>query len=110
MRRYANEIAEHYPTSSVYTLCRVVQYAKSKKRRPTRGAQVLGFWREAMAAGWLNELDPSNDEILMTQIYRILELETDERWRSRLLSCGDNESRRLAISDWRTFRGSIVAA
>lgn len=110
MRRIANEIATHYPGATTFTLCHVVKYVKSKKRRPVKGAQALGMWREAMAAGWLDELDPSNDEALMAQIYTILETETDERWRERLLCCFDNDARRLAISEWRTFRGSIAAA
>lgn len=110
IRKHTNEIADYYPSATVATLCRVVQYAKSKKRRPTRGAQVMGMWREAMAAGYLNELDPNNDQALIDQIYTILETETDERWRMRLLCCLDNDSRRLAISDWRTFRASIAAA
>lgn len=110
IRKIANEIVEHYPGATTNTLCRVVQYVKSKKRRPTRGTQVLGMWREAMAAGYLNELDAGNSQGLLDIIYRILETETNERWRTRLLCCLDNDSRRLAISDWRTFRGPIVAA
>jgi hypothetical protein len=110
IRHHANDIAAYYPAATTYTLCRVVQYVRSKKRRPTRGAQAMGMWREAMAAGYLNELDPNNDQALIDQIYVILETETDERWRRRLLCCADNDSRRLAISDWRTFRAPIVAA
>jgi hypothetical protein len=110
MRKFANEIHENYPGASVNTLCRVVQYAKAKRRRPTKGSQVMGMWREAMAAGYLSELDPNNDEALMQTIYTILETETEERWRNRLLCCLDNDSRRLAIADWRTFRASIAAA
>jgi hypothetical protein len=110
IRKVANEIAEHYPGATTNTLCRVVQYAKSRKRRPTKGSQVMGMWRDAMAAGYLNELDPNNDQALIDTIYRILETETEDRWRARLLCCLDNDSRRLAIADWRTFRGSIAAA
>ena len=110
IRGIANEIAQHYPGATTNTLCRVVQYAKAKRRRPTKGSQVMGMWREAMAAGYLNELDPSNDQALMDTIYRILETEDDQRWRSRLLCCLDNDARRLAISDWRTFRGTLATA
>lgn len=110
MRKIANDIAANYPGASTNTLCRVVQYAKSRRRRPMKGSQVMGMWREAMAAGYLSELDPNNDQALMDTIYTILETETDERWRSRLLCCLDNDSRRLAIADWRTFRASIAAA
>lgn len=110
IRKIANEIAKTYPQASTNTLCRVVMYAKSRKRRPTKGSQVMGMWREAMAAGYLNELDPNSDQGLIDSIYRILETETDERWRNRLLCCLDNDSRRLAIADWRTFRASIAAA
>lgn len=110
IRKIANEIAKTYPQASTNTLCRVVQFAKAKKRRPMKGSQVMGMWREAMSAGYLNELDPSNDQALIDSIYKILETETDERWRSRLMCCLDNDSRRLAIADWRTFRASIAAA
>jgi hypothetical protein len=110
IRKIANEIAQNYPGATTNTLCRVVQYAKSKKRRPMKGTQVMGMWREAMSAGYLSELDPNNDQGLIDTIYRILETETEQRWRNRLLCCLDNDSRRLAIADWRTFRASIAAA
>lgn len=110
MRRIANEIVDLYPAATTNTLCRVVQYVKAKKRRPSKGSQVLNMWREAMAAGYLTELDGNNDQGLLDTIYRILETETDERWRARLLCCVDNDSRRLAISDWRTFRSFIAVA
>ncbi len=110
IRKVTNEIAAYYPTASVATLCRVVQYVKSKKRRPTKGSQVMNMWREAMAAGFLDELDPNNDQTLMDAIYEILDTETDERWRARLLCCYTNDARRLALADYRTFRAPLAPA
>jgi hypothetical protein len=109
-RKHINELFNRYPTADYHTLCRVVRYAKSQRRRFTMLTTVVCLWRDAMGAGKLNELDPSNDFALLEQINRILEIETDERWRTRLLCCLDNDSRRLAISDWRTLRGPIAAA
>lgn len=106
MRKVTKEIFEFYPTATWYTMCRVVQYVKAKRRRPTRCTAAINMWREAMAAGYLNELDPAQDQGLIDSINRILETETEPRWRARLMGCLDNEARRLAISDWRTFRAA----
>jgi hypothetical protein len=110
MRKIANEIYRHYPTADIGTLCRIVQWARNRRRRCRSGSQLLNLWRDAMADGALNELDASNDAALTDTIYRILETEQDQRWRSRLLCCADNDARRIAINDWKTYRGHGAAA
>lgn len=104
LRKRIKEIFQHYPAADYHTLCRLVRYNKSIKRRFSRVYTVMDSFREAMAAGWLPELTNATSETAETHIRRILETETDPRWRARLLACRDDSARHHMIECWESSR------
>lgn len=96
LRKRVNEILAYYPQANWYTLCRLVSWLKSKKRKFVRVYCVVDNFREAMAAGALPELT-ANDSSLQDFVYRLLETETDPLWRKRLLACPDDASRSAVL-------------
>jgi hypothetical protein len=46
------------PEATYYTLCRVVQWARMKKKRPSDSWKVPDMWKWAWQDGALSELDP----------------------------------------------------
>lgn len=55
----AKEFFEEKPQATWGTLCRVVMWARMKKKRPSAAWKVVGMWKWAWEDGALPELDPS---------------------------------------------------
>lgn len=101
LRKRIKELFAHYPRADFYTLCRVVQFAKSKRKRFPRVYMVVDEFRQAYKAGVLPELDPDHpDPRVEDKITKILEFETDENWRARLILAAGNEARRAVVIEW----------
>lgn len=100
LRKRINEIFSHYPKANYYTICRIVMFNKRSKRKFARVYTVMDSFRDAMVAGELPELVSHHDESLAVRIGRFLGIETDRRWRSRLLACPDDDARRHVLDEW----------
>ena len=100
MRRKVREFFEQYPHCSYGTLVRLVQWARSKKKRPARAWYIIDMARYAWADGALPEMDPQNvDLTLETKIRQALESETDPEWRRRLMTA-EGDGRRVVFQQW----------
>lgn len=102
LRKEANAFFERYPHTDWYSLCRVVIWAASRKVRPARVCTVLGYVRHAWSAGALPELDPVNatDPEADALVQAALRLETDPRWRRRLILARSPGAKREVYDLW----------
>lgn len=102
LRKKVKEFFAHYPHADWYTLCRVVMFARSRKRRYERVWAVIGEFRKAYTAGVLPELDPANrvDEKYEMLVSRALETEDDPYWRKRLLLAQGPQKEEVYV-EWR---------
>jgi hypothetical protein len=108
VRKHVEELFDHYPQASYYTMCRVVQWYKANRRRYSRrlsrAYQIALLWRDALADGALPELTNPVQEF-EARIRQILATETDPTWRERFLGCRpDDNARRFLIEEWEEAR------
>lgn len=105
LKAKCNELFAHYPTATWFTLCRVVEYCRARKRRVPRVWMIVEEFRNAWAAGWLPELDPgAEDPEVEAGIAEALEQEDHEGWRRRLLGARGRDARRAVLMAWREVR------
>lgn len=102
LRKKVNDFFELYPQADYRTLCRVVVFMRSRKRRVSRMWMVVEEFRKAWAAGQLPELDPGyvRDDGIKTLIEEALTVETDPVWRRRLLLAQGPASQREVYVSW----------
>lgn len=102
LRKKAKEFFKNCPNATWGTLCRVVQWAKARKRRPSRVWMLVDMFREAWSAGYLPELDRAArvDDNVEAGIERALEQEDRPEWRARLLGARGVTARREALTEW----------
>jgi hypothetical protein len=95
-----------YPHTDYRTLCRIVMFMQSRKRRVPRTWMVVEEFRKAWAAGQLPELDPDNmrDETTVLSISDALTTEHDPVWRRRLLLAQGASAQQEVLAAWRTSR------
>lgn len=107
LRKKVTEFFGHYPRLTITTLCRVVDWAKSRRRRFDRVWKVVEAFRYAYKDGFLPELDPAGrDEDVETRIAAALAVETDPNWRRWLIVADGVTARTKTITDWEHERGS----
>lgn len=111
LRKKINEIFEHHPNANYHTLCRIVIFSRSRKRRFERVWGVLGDFRWAFKAGVLTELDPTyqTDGHYAPLVQRALEDEKDPVWRKRLLMAGAQQQESVYL-EWRKHKNFAGAA
>ncbi len=109
LRKKTKEFFEHYPHATWHTLCRVVVFSRSRKRRHAHVWAVMEDFRRAYVAGVLPELDPVNrvDEKFAGLVERALESEDDPSWRRRLLLAQGSQQEEV-YSVWRKERWEKV--
>lgn len=101
LRNRVQDFFDRYPRADWYTLCRLVQWCKNRKKRDARVWMVLDRFRAAWVAGALPELDPSTvDDNVEARIAAALERESNPTWRRRLLGAVGAQARRVAIDAW----------
>lgn len=106
-RKQVKEFFVHYPDVDYFTLCRLVNWCKSRNRRYGRIIHVIDEFREAWKAGALPELDPQNrDPEVEAAIARALSWENDPTWRRWLMGASGIEARRNALLEWRSVRAA----
>lgn len=107
LKKSINEFFEHHPQADYFTLCRVVEWAKAKKKRYPYANQLVYAFRYAYADGYLPELDPNAeivDEDLEEQIEAALRDETNDEWRRRLITASGITARREVFEAWQKHR------
>lgn len=104
LRKVLKDFFEENPTVDYALLARLVDWCRSRKKRPPTAMAVPGYLRYAWAAGHFPELDPNNQERdadLEKSIDRALEHETNPEWRRRLVGAQGNEARKGVLAAWR---------
>lgn len=108
LRAKINELFAHYPRADWFSLCRLVQWCKTRNKRDTRVWMVLNHFRAAWTAGALPEMDAHHtDSDLDQHITGALDHETDPHWRRRLLVAIGTTARQAAFNDWKTERSPL---
>lgn len=97
---------ERDPRYDWKVLCRTVQWARSKKKRPAKAINILGMVPYAFEDGAIPELDPIQvkDSSLETKIAEALDQETDPKWRYRLVGARGIQARKDVYEAWMTQR------
>jgi hypothetical protein len=101
LNKRVRQFFTEYPDANWMTMVRLVEYCKSRKKRPAHAYAVFSQLRFAFAAGYLPELEPKEhtDEELEQSIQAALEVERDTKWRERLIaSTGVNARRRVYVA------------
>lgn len=104
LRKVLKDFFEENPQIDYALLARLVDWCRSRKKRPASALAVPGYLRYAWAAGHFPELDPNNkdrDDDLERAIDRALEDETNPEWRRRLVGAQGNEARKGVLAAWR---------
>lgn len=104
MRSKIRALRDEYPNCSWFTLCRLAQWVKRKKRRVSRVFMVVDKFRDAWADGALPELDRQVDEDVARLILEGLETEERPKWRARLLLASGSEDPRALYEEWLASR------
>lgn len=110
LKTKAEEIMARYPQMNWRIFCRVVDYLRSRNKRPPRMWMVIEHFREAWSAGQIPELDPRDreDEGLERLISAALEVESDDYWRRRLIGSRGPEARRRTFEAWLMTSSNFV--
>jgi hypothetical protein len=103
LQRKANDFFKSSPQATWGTLARTVEWCRAKKRRPALAWGVIAQVRWAWSDGILPELDPraAVNSTVEYQIEQILETETEERWRDRLVGACGVSGRSGALASYR---------
>lgn len=109
LRRKVKEFFSHYPTLNMFTLCRLVPWAKNRRMRFGRVWAVIECFRDAFKDGAIPELglDGQREQPVETRVARALEVETSQTWRRILIGCEGTKTRRLMIDTWERERGLL---
>lgn len=107
VRRRAKEFFAAYPHTNWYTLCRVANWCKARKRRPTRPWMVIDHFRDAWSAGFIPELNDTTrvNESVEERIAKVLQVERRESWRRRFVMA-QGEARERVLSEWESEQRS----
>jgi hypothetical protein len=107
LRHKITEFFEHYPRLNYFTLCRVVDWARSRHRRYDRVWKVVDAFRYAWTDGAIPELAPDQtDEGVEARITAALAVETSATWRRCLLGATGAKARRQIIEEWEAKKGA----
>jgi hypothetical protein len=111
LRKKITEFFEHYPKLTYFTLCRVVEWCRSRHRRYDRVWKVIDAFRYAWTDGVLPELDPDQtDDSVEDRITAALAVETSPTWRRYLLGATGVSARRQIIEEWEAKKGTTSGA
>lgn len=108
-RQALKQAFDVYPNADWLTMTKVVAFVKNRHKRIPTAAGVIREMRWAWGAGFLPELDPSQqiDLDLEERIEQALRVETDMDWRSRLTAAAGN-ARSYVYDMWVKERQCLV--
>jgi hypothetical protein len=110
LKARARQFFEENPGASWLTLCRVIDWCRSRKWRLAKVWNVFDCAGFAFQDGFLPELDPSDeDPELEQEIQRALEVETRESWQRRLIVSRGATARRMVLEEWKHDRAAGTA-
>jgi len=103
LQRKLNDFFRSTPQASWASLAHTVEWCRAKGKRPALAWGVIAHVRWCWADGLLPELDPKPVVEFNVEyaIGRILETETDQAWRDRLIGACGLSNRRNALAAWR---------
>lgn len=102
LRKKVKQLFEQEPRLDWYSMCRVAQWARAKKRRPPHVHLMADYVKYAWADKYLPELDPDHeDDSLEQKIERALNVEEDAWWRRRLIMTKGVQARTDVYREWR---------
>lgn len=105
LRQRVRDVFDRCPQANYYTLCRVVNWAKTKRVRKPRVYMIIDLVPEAWADKALPELDaPVRDEHVEQRMADALRVETDPAWRRRLIGAIGKNARNRVLNDWMQSR------
>lgn len=113
LRRHVKDFFKNVPDATWYTLCRVADWCKARRKRPQRVWMVVLHFRKAWSDGYLPELDPAEqaiDETVERRVKVALAVETNEWWRRRLLGSSGVGARKEAITEWEQMKAAANTA
>src|SRR5690606_16911809 len=111
LRKEIKIFFDTYPHATYFTLCRLVDWAKAKKKRYADASNLLskGF-RLAWVDGYLPELDPNYmpiDTDLEEKIEKAIAVETNQIWLRKLVIAKGGSSAQEVYESWRNYRSKI---
>jgi hypothetical protein len=100
-KKRAREFFTENPQCDWYTLCRVVCWCKTRRKRPPRLHSLFALIPYAWADGAIPELDADRVDLAVEEgITEALQRETDPTWRRRLMVGQGQTARAQALEDW----------
>jgi hypothetical protein len=107
LRKKTNEFFSHYPKLNFYTLCRVVDWCRSRDRRYDRVWKIVDAFRYAWRDGAIPELMPDQAEDRIEERINVaLCTEKTEGWRRALIGAQGVTARRRIIDEWEAAHGT----
>lgn len=102
LRKRIKGLFAEYPQMDYGSLCKIVEWAKGKRKRYSQTYQVVAAFRYAWKDGYLPELDPKviQDDTLEANIEAALLVETDPELRRKLHVATTIDGRRYAYQYW----------
>lgn len=104
LNKALKEFFAQYPQADYSTMCRLVEWAISKKKRFAHTYSLVYAFRYAYKDGYLPELDPNrertNDD-LEALIEEALVVEKDPEWRRRFMVAHGVKARGEVYEAWR---------
>lgn len=104
LQKRSNEFFSHYPHCGWDTLCRVVMWAKRKRKRFAYVWQTVDAFRWAWQDGAIPELERSRDDAVEDRIDDALTIETNDVWRTALIGTENRNQRRELVEQWEQER------
>ena len=104
LTKRSNDFFAHYPHCQWDTLCRVVMWAKRKRKRFAYVWQTVDAFRWAWQDGAIPELERTVDDAVEDRIKEALTIETTKYWLSLLVGTENRNQRRELIEEWEQER------
>lgn len=107
LRKMVKETFDQHPTMTWGYLCRIVDWAKDKKRRPARGYTVMSYLNFAWRDHYIPDLPSEWEVSFKKRLDKALQIETDPDWRQRLsMSLGQYQID--ALDEWEDQRKDVA--
>lgn len=101
LRKNIKQLFELYPEADYTTLIKMVEWAKSKKKKFAHSYALVASYRYAWRDGYLPELDPNPTKEIDAAIEAALAQETDEEWCRRLAMASGIDVKTEIYTAWK---------
>lgn len=109
LKRQIKDVMEKNPGFTYASLPRVVEWAKSRKKRFADPIKLLSSFRYAFEDGYLPELSERYEDLIEIddKINAALRVETDQEWRRALMLSEDIEEKNAMYTKWVELRSHL---